>query len=82
MWIDDAFLGPVQSSSYAWRDEVVNMLKQIRPSFIRDTQGQLADAMPNRIADPYARMQYNDHSNNAISYSYSMQDLVAISAPL
>lgn len=56
IWLDDIYLGPVPpKKDPAWRKEVVDMLKQIRPSVIRDHQGQLGDTLENRLADSYAR---------------------------
>ena len=79
VWIDDAYLGPIQKNKLAFRQEVVDLLKKMRPSFIRDAQGQLGDAMPNRIADPYARRPHASYvakEETSHAYSYSLTELL------
>lgn len=80
VWIDDAWLGPIQKNNdTAFRQEIVDMIKKMQPSFLRDWQGQLADTMENRIADQYARRVYTGRSaGNAPNeaYAYSIPDFL------
>lgn len=81
IWLDDAWLGPADAadSSLAFRKEVVDLLKKLRPAFLRDWQGQLADTFVNRTADQYARKCYVGRSagQNPIElYNYSIHDFL------
>jgi hypothetical protein len=78
--LDDVFLGPVQTSTnLAFRDEVVDLLTQMKPSYIRDWQGQLSDTFQNRIADPYARQTYYFRGHGGTgsqNFSYSLPEFL------
>lgn len=52
--IDDAYLGPAAGDG-AFRPEVVKALTTLQPGLLRDWQGQLGDAVDNRLADAYAQ---------------------------
>lgn len=80
VWIDDIFLGSrVSNSNFPFREPVVNLLKQLQPSFIRDTQGQLGDTFTNRVASLWGRRAVNSRFYNAppsIMTCYSITDLL------
>ncbi len=76
IFVDDVFLGPVNTTNphTSWREEVVDMLKTIRPSYLRDWQGQLGDTFQNRTADIYGRKNwilrlYGGEGTPAFGYS-------------
>jgi hypothetical protein len=81
VWIDDIQLGPVQSGNptTAWRQDVIDMLRQLNPSYIRDWQLQLADTTKNRIADQFGRKCSgfrNWGGAPAIEYLYSIPEVL------
>lgn len=84
VWLDDAFLGPLQkANTTSFRQEVVDLLLKLKPSFIRDTQGQLGDTFQNRIADIYARRAASTRAfagARSLSTLYSIPDLLALCA--
>lgn len=83
IWVDDVELGPAQASNpqIAWMQDVVDMLKQIKPSYLRDWQLQSADTTKNRIADQFARkcsgFRYAG-GPPSMQYSYSIPDLLEL----
>lgn len=58
VYVDDIQLGPVQHSETAWSQDTLDMVKLVRPSWLRDWQGQIGDTFQNRIADPFSRVSY------------------------
>lgn len=79
VYIDDIQLGPVQSSELAWSQDTVDMLKQLRPSWLRDWQGQIGDTFHNRIADPFSRLSYayrNQGGPGAPQFGYSIPEFL------
>lgn len=82
IWVDDVFLGPIQSNSnFPFRKEVVSLLREMRPSFIRDTQGQLSDAFFNRVQSLWGRRATTSRYYNAppsIATLYSIGDLLTL----
>ena len=82
LWLDDMFLGPLQSDNDTnFRQEVIDALLKIKPSFIRDTQGQLGDSFENRIADIYARRATSTRAfagARSLSTTYSIPDLLQL----
>ncbi len=80
IFIDDVFLGPAQDVNphTAWRQDVIDLLKELRPSYLRDWQGQLGDNFANRTAEVYARGSWVNHGNDgdgSPSFGYSILDL-------
>ena len=64
--VDDVWLGPLPSRSGApesggslatehFSPQLIHLLKQLRPGYLRDWQGQLGDTLGNRLAPPFAR---------------------------
>lgn len=81
-WIDDVFLGPVQSNpSFPFRKEVVELLSELKPSFIRDTQSQLGDSFVNRVQSLWGRRAVSSRSYDgprSLSTCYSIGDLLKL----
>lgn len=82
VWIDDVFLGPLQETNGTnFRSEIIDTLLKIKPSFIRDTQGQLGDTFNNRIADIYARRATSSRAFagvRSLATPYSIPDLLEL----
>lgn len=64
--LDDLWLGPEQPQGAALNDggslateifnpQLIRLLEQLRPGYLRDWQGQLGDTLDNRLAPPFAR---------------------------
>lgn len=76
IWVDDIFLGPVQDDNdTAFREEVIDALKELRPSVIR-TKEYLGDTFDNRIAPPFERKYWihrlrgRDTGSTIFAFSY------------
>lgn len=85
VYIDDVQLGPVQASETAWNRMAVDKLKQLRPAWLRDWQGQLGDTFKNRIADPYSRIGYifrTEEGQGYLRYSYSIPEFLDLCAEI
>lgn len=82
VYLDDIALGPIQSEGEnAWREDVVDMLKKMRPAYLRDWQGQTSDTFENRIASDDARknyMQRNFGGQGSSNFSYSIPDFLSL----
>lgn len=78
VYIDDVQLGSVQASATAWNQMTVDTLKQLRPAWLRDWQGQLSDTFKNRIADPFSRIGYifRTEGQGYLKYSYSIPEFL------
>jgi hypothetical protein len=64
--LDDVWLGPAQPegafperggglATEVFNPQLIHLLKQLRPGYLRDWQGQLGDTLDNRLAPPFAR---------------------------
>jgi hypothetical protein len=64
--LDDVWLGPVQPegtfpesggglATEVFNPQLIRLLEQLRPGYLRDWQGQLGDTLDNRLAPPFAR---------------------------
>jgi hypothetical protein len=64
--LDDVWLGPVPSegtspenggglATEVFNPQLIRLLEQLRPGYLRDWQGQLGDTLDNRLAPPFAR---------------------------
>lgn len=73
--VDDVFLGP--AGDFPFRDEVVETLETLRPSYLRDWQGQLGDTLDNRFASSSARRasRYRPGDASQTDYMYSIPEL-------
>jgi hypothetical protein len=82
-WLDDVELGRSQSGAGGFRREVVDMLKQLRPGYLRDWQGQLGDSVANRLAEPFARhpTRYRPGPGEG-AYLYSLPEFFELCAAI
>ena len=79
--IDDVFLGEAVAGAGGFRRAAVEMLRRIRPGYLRDWQGQLADTFDNRIADASARRPTRHRPGEAeIIYHYSLPEFLELCA--
>jgi hypothetical protein len=81
LFIKDVFLGPIQNQhpQLAWRQEVVDLLRELKPSWLRDWQGQLCDTFRNRIAETYQRKTYRYREyggEGEIHFGYSIPEFL------
>jgi hypothetical protein len=64
--LDDLWLGPAQPegtfpesggglATEIFNPQLIRLLEQLRPGYLRDWQGQLGDTLDNRLAPPFAR---------------------------
>jgi len=64
--LDDVWLGPLEPkgalpgsggglATEVFNPQLIRLLKQLRPGYLRDWQGQLGDTFDNRLAPPFAR---------------------------
>jgi len=64
--VDDTWLGPVNSVAISpesrgglamevFNPQLIRLLEQLRPGYLRDWQGQLGDTLDNRLAPAFAR---------------------------
>jgi hypothetical protein len=80
--VDDVALGaaaPPQAGGF--RTEVVDTLRALRPGYLRDWQGQLADTPANRVADPLSRrpVRYRPGAHE-LQFGYSLPEFLALAA--
>jgi hypothetical protein len=80
-WLDDASLGRSLSGVGGFRREVVDMLKILKPGYLRDWQGQLGDSVANRLAGPFARhpTRYRP-GDDELQYLYSLPEFFELCA--
>jgi hypothetical protein len=80
IYLDNVFLGPIQADNpdTAWTEDVIGMLKAMRPSYLRDWQGQLEDTLENRINVDFGRLSWNERlfgGDGSLSFGYSIPDV-------
>jgi hypothetical protein len=79
--VDDAYLGEAEAAGGGFRSATVATLRRLRPGYLRDWQGQLADTFDNRTADPSARRPTRHRSGDAeLIYHYSLPEFLALCA--
>ena len=73
--LDDVELGPVpKDNATVFRPEVLAALKQLRPGYLRDWQGQLGDTVENRLADPFSRRPSRYRPGDGSAFSYNLDE--------
>jgi len=80
--VDDVELGvAAEPHAGGFRAEVVDTLRALRPGYLRDWQGQLADTPANRLAVPLARrpVRYRPGANE-LQFTYSLPEFLALAA--
>jgi len=80
--VDDIELGPAgPPTPGGFRDELVQTLRALRPGYLRDWQGQLADTPANRAAEPFARRPVRYRPGvHELQFSYSLPEFMALAA--
>jgi len=78
VYFDDFFLG--QSQSELFRKDFLEVMQRLKPSYIRDHQGQLTDTLKNRLAGEYARRCCSVAGLNEeqFYFPYSIPDLLEL----
>lgn len=71
---DDVYLGP--DTTQAFRPEVIAMLKQLQPGYLRDWQGQLGDTIANRLASPWQRQTSRYHWQEDGNFLYGLDEFI------
>jgi hypothetical protein len=78
--LDDVDLRRVSDGDFPFRHEVVAMLEDLHPRYIRDWQGQLGDTLKNRIAPAFARKSFRYRPGDATQseFGYGLEDFLAL----
>jgi len=77
--VDDVSLGRV-SDTAGFRAEVVDVLRKLRPGYLRDWQGQLGDTFENRVALPEGRRASRYRPGvEANDFSYGLPEFLDLS---
>lgn len=80
--VDDVELGAaVAPQTGGFRAEVIDTLRAMRPGYLRDWQGQLADTPDNRAAAVMARhpIRYRP-GEDEVQFAYSLDEFLALAA--
>jgi len=84
--VDDVWLGPVEPGSIApetggslatevFNPQLIRLLEQLRPGYLRDWQGQLGDTLENRLAPPFARRTTRYRAGDS-DFSYGLTEFL------
>jgi len=76
--IDDVSLAEAEPSVSGFRPAVVETLRQLRPGYLRDWQGQLGDSFANRLASPEARRPFRYRPGDETAYGYSLPEFLEL----
>lgn len=81
--LDDISVGETQAGAGGFRKTVVDTLQSLRPGYLRDWHGQLADSTFNRFATPLAHRpsRYRNGASEWI-YAYGIPELFALCAAI
>ena len=79
--LDDVSLAPAISGPGGFRPEVVSLLRQLQPGYLRDWQGQLGDSFANRVRPAFARQPARNRPGQAEQmYFYSLPEFLELCA--
>ena len=79
--IDDVYLGEETSAPGGFRAATVDALRQLRPGYLRDWQGQLGDTLANRLADASSRRPTRYRAGDSeLMYGYGLPDFLELCA--
>jgi len=81
IWLDDSVLASKEKNASVFRDDVVHLLRKLRPEYIRDWQGQLGDTASNRLSSADGRGCYRRRLSGVApewEYGYSIPDLIEL----
>ena len=84
--VDDVWLGPAQPeeafpksggtlATEVFNPRLIDLLKQLRPGYLRDWQGQLGDTLSNRLAPPFARRTMRYRSGDS-DFGYGLPEFL------
>jgi len=78
--LDDVDLRRSEDAKEPFRHEVVSMLRELHPAYLRDWQGQLGDTLSNRTGESFARKsyRYRPGDEGQTDYPYGLNDLLAL----
>ncbi|MCC5871559.1 MAG: hypothetical protein JJU22_04105 [Gammaproteobacteria bacterium] len=87
--VDDVWLGPVQPAASfpespgdlataVFNPQLIRLLEQLRPGYLRDWQGQLGDTLDNRLAPPFARRSTRYRPGDS-DFSYGLAEFFDLS---
>lgn len=77
VWVDDVFLGQHQAVPSFFRDRVIDALRQINPSYLRELF-HLGDSFENRVAETSARKAFTIRvsGSEGKTWSYSLEEFL------
>jgi hypothetical protein len=77
--MDDVYLGESAAGAGGFRQVVVDTLRQLKPGYLREWQGQLGDTTTNRLADDTARrpVRYRP-GDSEVLHTYSVNQTMAL----
>ncbi len=77
--IDDVYLGEAEPGVGGFRQVVVEMLRALRPGYLRDWQGQLGDTLDNRLAasEAHQPVRYRPGANE-VQFHYGLPEFLAL----
>lgn len=77
--VDDLYLGEAQAGAGGFRSAVVQTLEALRPGYLREWQGQLADTPANRMADAFRRkpVRYRPGAHES-QFMYALPEFMAL----
>jgi len=77
--LDDVFLGESSPGAGGFRQVVVDTLRQLRPGYLREWQGQLGDTTTNRLAADSARRPVRYRPGEAeVLHTYNLSQTFAL----
>lgn len=81
IYLDDLWLGSLEDNSpLSFRKEVVQLLKELHPSYLRDWQVQFVDSFENRVATSFARKNSAPPSSDGVlrnfHWAYSLGEFL------
>lgn len=78
--LDDVELEPAQAKPFPFRKEVVELLRRLRPGYLRDWQGQLGDTLANRLVNSFARRtaRARPEADEKAEFHYSLPDFLSL----
>jgi hypothetical protein len=78
--LDDVDLHRVSDRDSAFRHEVVAVLQELHPHYLRDWEGQLGDTLKNRLAPAFARKSFRYRPGDATQseFGYGLPDFLEL----
>ena len=78
--LDDVSLHRSGDGAFPFRAEVVAVLQQLHPAYLRDWEGQLGDTVANRLMPPFGRRasRYRSGKRDDAQYGYSIPEFLEL----